>query len=736
MGTEPDRSTDALGLCGQTVAGRFLVHRVVAEGGFGVVYCAEQLALGRTVALKVFKAAGDGARFDAEARTIARLKHPNIVEVHDFGVSERAAGPPLPWMALEWLEGRTLEQVLTEVRAAGRPAIAPREALELLRSVLQAVAHAHRNGVVHRDLKPSNIFLVEEGGRRTLKVLDFGIASLSAVDDGAESGGGITTRSFAAFSPEYAAPEQVSYGRTGSWTDVHALGLVLTEMLTGGPPYPAGGAEERLAAVVSERRPTPGARGVDVGAWEPVLQQALARRPADRYPDAGALLSALEERVPAQSAAAAVAVAGSRTRRPRLLAALVAVVIAAGSWLAWRARQPTPPPGRVMLAVLPFENLTGDPQQEYFSDGLTDGMISHLGRLRPERLAVIARTSVVQYKQTKKSIREIGRELNVDYVLESTFKRAGSRARIDARLIKVGDQTQVWADGYEREIKDVLELQSEVARAIASGVQVKLTAERSNVLSRKRPLNPEAYDAYLKAKYFGAKKNPEGRRLTFAYLEKAIAIDPTYAAAHAALASAHFAGQMGAQTHPQEVVPKAKAAALRAIELDDQSAEAHVALAEILLGYEWDWAGAERHYQRALALDPNNADVHSQYRRWFQSLGRFPEAIAAAHRAIELAPLSAGANTGLVNSYYHSRQYDRALVQVQRALELDPAYSPALRLVSWLYADRGRYDEARAACVRANVSDLLLPYVLARAGRGRRRGSNSSASRRSVALAT
>jgi serine/threonine-protein kinase len=716
--TEPAPATDPFGLVGQTLAGRFVIEQQVAEGGFGVVYRARQIALDRLVAIKVLKVLADQEpalhrTFEAEAQTAARLKHPNIVEVHDFGVTESAPGVVLRWMALEWLEGQTLQAFLEKARAGGTPKLEPARALELLGPAIQAIAAAHRQRVVHRDLKPGNIFLVEQHGTVVPKVLDFGIAQMLAIEEEGGATSGNTTRGPAAFSPDYAAPEQVSYGRTGPWTDVHALGLILTELLTGETSYPIGEAEARLAAVMAERRPTPGAKGVDVGAWEAVLQKALARRPADRYSDAGVLLSSLEVNVGAGGRV------GPRSgRRGRLLAAIAALgIVVAGSWTAWQTSRPAPP-GRVMLAVLPFENLTGDPQQEYFSDGLTDGMISQLSRLQPERLAVIARTSVVQYKQSKKSIKEIGRELNVDYVLESTLRRSGMRARVDARLIKVSDQAQIWADSYDREIKDVLELQADVARAIADGVQLRLTPQTATVLSRKRPLNPEAYEAYLRGRYHLSKSDAEGRRLAFGYLEKAIALDPMYAPAYAALSGAHFGGSQTTRVHPLEAVAKAKAAARRALELDETSPDAHVALANILLGYDWDWAGAERHYRRALELDPNHAETHRQHRRWLQSLGRFPEAIAAANRAIELDPLSVATNNGLVGTYYHSRQYEKALTQAQRTLELDPGNRGAIvRFLTWLNADRGMHAEALSLCARRPDTAICNAYVFARAGK-------------------
>ena len=292
---------------GETVAGCFLVERGVAEGGFGVVYQARHLELERAVALKVLKppaASGPVAdafqhSFEAEARTMARLQHPNIVSVYDFGVAIRPSGAPIHWIALQWLEGRTLDAMLLERRLGSMPPLEPAAALALLRPVMEGITFAHQSGVVHRDLKPANIFLHEQAGRQVPKVLDFGIARMMAPDkEAAGSGTSATTRGFRVFSPDYAAPEQVSHGRTGPWTDVHALGLLLTELLTGEPPYGTASSESdlegRFERVLSLQRPTPGSKGVGVGSWERVLVKALARRGADRFPDADALLEALE----------------------------------------------------------------------------------------------------------------------------------------------------------------------------------------------------------------------------------------------------------------------------------------------------------------------------------------------------------------------------------------------------------------------------------------------------------
>jgi serine/threonine protein kinase/tetratricopeptide (TPR) repeat protein len=703
--SEEAGSTDPFQLVGQTLERRFRIERKVAEGGFGVIYRAWQLALDRAVALKVLKVpagltvAERGAflrAFQGEARTSARLKHPHIVEVHDFGVSEWAGSGPLHWMALEWLEGRTLEDLLEEKRT--EPPMRPVPALQLMRPVLEAIAYAHRLGVVHRDLKPGNIFLVQSSGVTIPKVLDFGIAKLLAGPDEVAKR---TTQGLSGFSPDYVAPEQILRKRTGPPTDVHALALIMTEILTGRPPY--ADTADHLSAVLSEQRPTPGARGIDVDAWEAVLVRALSLRPADRYPDAGGFLVALAEGLASGAATLpATAPAPPRPRSPRtrrfagLVVGLLMVAAAVvGSWRAWRSSPG--PKGRLMMAVLPFANIAGDPQQQYLADGLTEGMITQLGRMTPDRLAVIARTSVMQYRDTRKSIKEIGRELNVAYVLECSVQRAGSRLRIGAQLIQVSDQSTLWTDSYDREMKDALNLQSEVAQVVAAQVRLKLTPQQAAGLSRVRSLNPAAYDAYLKGRFFRERATLEGYRRAVASFQEALALDPGYAAAYAELAEAYAIQPLAAEVPSELVVPQARAAALRSLELDDQLAEGHAILAVLLAVYGWDWAGAQEHFLRALTLDPNNADTRRHYARaYLLPVGRYTEAIDELKRAIELSPLSLSSNESLGHAYYSARRYDQAIAQLRKTIALDPTFYRPHFVLGRVYLAQGRLQEARA----------------------------------------
>jgi TolB-like protein/Flp pilus assembly protein TadD len=719
VSSEVPSAADPFRLVGETVAGRFRVERHVAEGGFGVVYRAQQLALGRPVALKVLREPQGlpaserdelHRSFEREARAIARLKHRHIVEVHDFGVSELAGGAVQRWMVLEWLEGETLEALLRRT-AAGR--MAPAQALELLRPVIQAIGFAHRNGVVHRDLKPSNLFLAARDDGVVPTVLDFGIAALSEgapPEKGAPIAAAGTTRGFAAFSPDYAAPEQVSYGRTGPWTDVHALGLILSELLTGEPPYPPGEPEERLAAVVSDRRPTPASKGVAVPGLEPVLARALARRPADRYPDADALQSAL--------ASAPLRISGRR--RPALLA-VAALVVVAGTMLAWWAidrRTPGDASAPVKIAVLPFENLTGDPRQEYLSDGLTDGMVGHLGRLLPQRLSVIARTSVIRYKGSRKSAHEIGRELGVGYLLTASVSRNGEPLRVDAHLTRASDESEIWSDRFERDVRDVMGLQTEMAQAVGWAIRLKLGGRAREAITRNQPVKPAAYEAYLRARFFDTEDDPARHRMRVAGFEEAIRLDPAFAAAYAGLANA-IADNVFLPA--RETLPKSKAAALRALQLDDELPAGHTVLGRALLTFDWDWKGAEGHFRRALEMDASDPETLLFSAQYYLSIGRFDEAIALRARAIELDPLGPFVKWALGSAYYYARQYDAAIAQLEGVVADDPnAVNPRIHLAR-AYVQKGAFSEAAEQARRALEHHPVwhlgtLGYVLARAG--------------------
>ncbi len=379
----------------------------------------------------------------------------------------------------------------------------------------------------------------------------------------------------------------------------------------------------------------------------------------------------------------------------KLLLAGVVLVILAGAAYFLQSRSASDiahGQKRVMLVVLPFANLSNDPAQEYFSDGLTEETIADVGEINPEKLGVIARTSAMAYKNTNKTVNQIGRELDVDYVLEGSVRREGGTARITAQLIRVSDQSHIWAHNYEREVGGILALQNELGRAIAQQIQVKLTPSHSGEASHRGATNPDAYDLYLKGRFYLGKRTGDGIDKGIEYFKQSIAKDPGFALGYAGLANSYLASTISS---PQEFFPRARAAASRALELDQGLAEAHAALGAEKAGFEYDWAGAEQEFKRAIELNANCADAHFYY-SWYllTPLGRPEPAIAEMKKALELDPLSGIYNTVLGLSYYYARQYDPALQQFNKTLTLDPDFFIAPFHLAWLYSQLGQYPEA------------------------------------------
>lgn len=408
------------------------------------------------------------------------------------------------------------------------------------------------------------------------------------------------------------------------------------------------------------------------------------------------------------------------SKRRRHLVALVVVVLAAVlalvGWLVWRKRTTAPghaAGGRIMLAVLPFDNMSGDREQDYLSDGMTEEMITQLGRLDPDGLGVIARTSAMNYRYDDKDLEEIGQELGVSYLLTGSVRPAGQRIRINAQLIKVSDRTNLWAGSYEREFRDLLSVQAEVATAIAQEIRIRLTSREQQRLAQLRPVNSQAYQAYLKGRFFWNKRSAEKVRKAIEYFEQAIALDPNYAAAHAGLADCYTALGHYGDVAPGTAYPRAKAAATRALEIDDQLAEAHAALAAIKTHYDWDWPGAEREYKRAIRLNPSYASAYQWYATYLAVMGRSDEAARQDARALELDPLSPLISTAVGLHLYYARQYRQAIDQHRKALELEPEFALARLNLGRAYLGAGMFPEAVAELEKAVRLSDRSPAMLA-----------------------
>src|ERR1017187_520614 len=389
-----------------------------------------------------------------------------------------------------------------------------------------------------------------------------------------------------------------------------------------------------------------------------------------------------------------------RMRRPaRALTAVAVIVILAGAaYLARRHSSANPAaPQRVMLAILPFQNLSDDPAQEYFSDGLTEETITDLGQMSPEHLGVIARTSAMAYKHTNKTVSQIGHELGVGYILEGSVRREGGKARISAQLIRVGDQTHLWAQNYERELHDLLQIESELGKAIARQVQINLTPQQEIDLSRMRTVNPEAYDLYLKGRFYWNQRNPAAIKESIGYLHRATEQDPNFALAYVGLADAYNIGNILGVYSPKESLPNARTAALKALSLDPSLAEAHAALGMEKSHYEFDFPGAQAEFLKALELNPNSAYAHLFYANCYLApMGRMSEAISENQRALQLDPLSLPINNFMGMTYMFAGDYEKADQQFQHTIAMDPTFPLAHRYFSFLLTAMGKYEQAIA----------------------------------------
>jgi serine/threonine-protein kinase len=693
--------------------GHYRILERVGSGGMGVVYRGYDAHLDREVAIKVLNPgtiADDHSRkrFRNEALALSKLNHPNIATVHDFETHEGR-----DFLVMEFIQGIKLADRLVE------GSLPEKDVIALGIQLAEGLSAAHEHAVVHRDLKPGNLLLNSEG---RLKILDFGLAKLRLPAKESPASETLSETHAIAGTLPYMAPEQVLGGEIDARTDIHAAGIVLYEMATGLHPFSAVDRSELISAILRSA-PTPASRCNSRLSPElaRIIGKCLEREPEDRYQSAKELgidlrrlqLGTMNDLQPA-------------ARLPRWQSAkwvqpamfIVGAIIVLAVALAVANRHGLVSGGvntrRIQsLAVLPLANLSGDPQQEYFADGMTEELITNLGKVRA--LRVISRTSVMQYKQTQKTVPTIAGELNVDAIVEGSVVRSGSRVRITAQLIQAKAERQLWSETYERNVSDILALQSDVAQAITSEVKAKVTPQEQARLANRRPVNPEAYELYLKARYLSSKWPDEEAKKSIIYIQQAIALDPTYAPAYADLADYHSYEALYGLRQLNETVPMARAAVGQALELDETLSEAHAELGEINFTFDWDWTGAEKEFKRAIVFNPNSSRAHLKYSVFLISLGRSGEAVTEAQKALELDPLTVGTNFGLGWVLYYARKHDESIAQLKKTLELAPDLAYPNAVLGWNYAQKRMFPEAVASCQKA-VAALPDQVVLGSCG--------------------
>jgi serine/threonine protein kinase/tetratricopeptide (TPR) repeat protein len=690
-------------MIGQTL-GHYRILEKVAAGGMGVVYRARDEQLDRDVALKVLPSgtlSDDTARrrFRKEAMALAKLNHPNIETVYEFGTQDG-----MDFLVMEYVPGKTLADRLTG------GTLPEKEVVALGMQIAAALEEAHERGIVHRDLKPANIAITAKG---RAKILDFGLAKLlRPVEEGTTEAS--TDSQAAAGTLPYMPPEQLKGEPVDARADIYTIGAVLYEMATDRRAFREVQTSRLIDAILHQPPVPPRALNPRLSTeLETIILKCLDKEPERRYQSATELLVDLRRLSPPSSTYALPPPPSPVWSRVAKLIGygvsgllVFAVGLAAMNVGGWRERLlgRLRPPQIRSIAVLPLANLSGDPLEDYFADGVTEALITELAQIGG--LRVISRTSIMVYKGAKKPLPQIARELQVDAVVDGSVQRSGDKVRINAELIEASADRHLWAKSYERDLRDILTLQSAVAKAIADEIQIKLTPQEQARLAKSRQVNPEALEAYLAGRFYWNKRTAEGLEKSIAYFQRAIAKDPNYALAYAGLADSYHVLPELSAVPVEEAFPKARSAALKALEIDDSLGEAHSALANIKEDYDWDWKGAEKEYKKAIELSPGHVLAHASYSNLLFELGRLPEALSEARVAQQLDPLSAIANDNLSAVLYYAGQYDQAVEQCRKTLDIDPLSPQAHRHLGQIYVQKQFYGEA--------VSELKKAMELSR----------------------
>ncbi len=727
--------------------GSYEIVAAIGAGGMGEVYLAQDTRLGRQVALKLlpsyFTMDEDRVRrFQQEARAASALNHPNIITIHEIGqVEERH------FIAIEFIDGETLRAPLSRSR------LSLRTTLDVAIQVASALVAAHKAGIVHRDIKPENIMVRRDDG--IVKVLDFGLVKLTEkpaeriADSAAPTRMLVKTDAGVVMGTvSYMSPEQARGLNVDARTDIWSLGVLLYEMLAGRLPFAGETASDVIASILTTEPPPLTRLAPEAPAeLERIMSKTLAKDREERYQTAKDLLIDLKrlkqrldldaeiERTSIQEPGSAIAglttssgqaavdtvnhsaaLTGSRSniapptssaeyivsevKRHKVAAfvALAALAIALAAAYAYYSRSPSRLPPITSVVVLPFANTSGDPEIEYLSDGISESLMNSLSQL--PQLKVIARSSSFTYKGKNADPQEVAKALGVEAILTGRVTKRGDSLVISTELMDARDRTQIWGEQYDRKMSDLLATQREIAREIVEKMRLKVSGEEK-ALARNYTESSEAYQLYLKGRFYWNKRTGEALKKSIEYFNQSIEKDPSFALAYAGLADGYLVP--GNPLPPKQRMPKAKVAAMRALELDETLAEAHTSLARVLATYEWDWPGAEKEYKRSIELNPRYAMAHQWYSGCLEAMGRRNEASAERKQARELDPLSLTINFALGLDFYFNRHYDQAIEQFQKTLELDQNFPAVHEFLPAAYEQKGMYDKAIAEFKKAGL---------------------------------
>jgi serine/threonine protein kinase/cytochrome c-type biogenesis protein CcmH/NrfG len=664
MDTSPERLSR-----GVVFAGRYEIIEELGTGGMGRVYRAEDTKVKEQIALKLIRpeiAADEKTigRFRNELKVARRVRHKNVTGMYDFG-EDRGTH----YIAMEYVPGEDLKSL---IRRVGELPVA--KSMAVAGQICEGLSEAHGLGIVHRDLKPSNVMIDKDGNAR---IMDFGIArSIEAK--------GVTDTDLVIGTPEYMSPEQAEGKDVDRRSDIYSLGIVLYEMLTGRLPFEAETAVGFLLKHKTEKPRDPS----ELNALIPeslsrIVLKCLEKERGERWADARDLLAALR----------AVEEPKTATMKPT--------------------------EDRTSIAVLPFKNMSADPEQSYFCEGLAEELINVLTRV--EGLRVVARTSAFSFQGKDADIREIGRKLNVENVLEGSVRKAGKTLRITAQLISVADGYHLWSERFDREMTDVFAIQDEIAEAVAARMKTGLEGGRPEGLAKRYTDNVEAYHLYLKGIYWRRMLTVDRVSKSIEYFNKAIEKDPGYALAYAGLAYVYQILHFYSPSPAKDLYPRALEAAQKALELDDNLAEAHEAMGVIKSYWEWDWEGAQRELRRTLELNPNYIWAHFHFANLHLYNGRFDEALAELKRIHDLDPLNPAFVRAMGECYLQAGRLREAEKAIRETLEIDPFLPPAWIMFGHVYLRQSRFEEALEAMKKDTVGggfqELNAGIVYARMGK-------------------
>ena len=693
--------------------GPYKILASIGAGGMGEVYRAQDAKLGRDVALKVLPAemAHDPerlARFHREAKALAQLDHPNIVTIHSV---EECNG--VHFLTMQLVEGRSLDRVIP---ASGLPL---EQIVEIARALGDALAVAHDKGIVHRDLKPGNVMVTNEGH---VKVLDFGLAK----DVRAANGGDLTLTSdsqtqigIVMGTPAYMSPEQTAGRLLDHRTDIFSLGVVLHEMATGRRPFEGTSSAELVSAILRDTPPSVTDARPDLPSdLARIIRRCLEKDPSHRVQTARDVSNEFRDlaRQTSQKLAAATTSTSSSRAVPAAdsgiphadevsgvkrhaialtIAAILLVIGFAGVGIYLKGSKA----GQVdSIAVLPLENRSNDPEAEYISDGITESINNSLTRL--PSLRVIPHSVASHYRGKSMDMRKVGDELRVQAVLTGSIAQRGDDLTVNVELDDVRNGKQLWGERYNRKLADLLAVQNEIAREVSQLLRSQLSAEDQQKLTKGSTDNPEAYQLYLKGKYYTNKLSKAGFSKGIEYFNQAIALDHQYGLAYSGLAY-NYINQDDWFMPPNEAGPKTREAAQKALAIDESDGGAHLSMAIVTHWYDWNWAAAESEFKRAIELNPNNWEAHTYYSWFLAPMGRNDQSIAEAKRAQQADPLSGFANFNVGGALVFARQWDPAIEQLHRAIEVDPTFWFSHCFLGRAYEQKGKLPEAIAEFQRA-----------------------------------